>query len=420
MITFWIFAVAMMIIALVFLLRPLLLELNKKDIDRSAQNVAITKERLNELKTEFEQGTISKAEFEQTKDELEHALLNDIEESSVKSNASNNKYFTQLARYILIFSVPVMSVGFYNYLGQPALIEGAKKHAAAPDGHASTSNGKKLPSVEEMIERLAEKLKENPDSAEGWFMLARSYMSMGRYKEAVAALEKANKLIPDNPTVMLRYADALIMQNGGKINGKPFDLIKRAVEIQPDNSTGLWLIGMGYEEQGAYKKAISYWTLLLPLLKDNQSIDEVNTLIRSAKSKAGISDTENSISTAVRAEKKAEISLKVNVSIAENVLEKVSMDDTVYIFAKAVSGPPMPLAVVRKQVKDFPLQVTLDDSMAMLADMKLSAFDNLKITARVSKGGAPSLQKGDLYSEEKNIKLPYNGYVNIVIDTLAD
>lgn len=419
MITFWIFAVAMMIIALVFLLRPLLLELNKKDIDRSAQNVAITKERLNELKTEFEQGTISKEEFEQTKDELEHALLNDIEESSVKSNASNNKYFTQLARYILIFSVPVMSVGFYNYLGQPALIEGAKKHAAAPDGHASTSNGKKLPSVEEMIERLAEKLKENPDSAEGWFMLARSYMSMGRYKEAVAALEKANKLIPDNPTVMLRYADALIMQNGGKINGKPFDLIKRAVEIQPDNSTGLWLIGMGYEEQGAYKKAISYWTLLLPLLKDNQSIDEVNTLIRSAKSKAGISVTENSTSTAARAEKKAAVSLKVNVSIAENVLKKVSIDDTVYIFAKAVSGPPMPLAVVRKQVKDFPLQVTLDDSMAMIPDMKISSFPNVKVSAHISRTGQPRPQPGDVKSEIRTVNSAQKEKIKLTISEIV-
>ena len=418
MITFWVFAVVMMIIALVFLLRPLLLELNKKDIDRSAQNVAITKERLNELKTEFEQGTISQTEFEQTKDELEHALLNDIEESSVKSNISDNKYFTHLARYILILSVPVMSVGFYSYLGQPDLIEGAKKHAAAPGGHALTTKGKKLPSVEEMIEKLAEKLKENPDSAEGWFMLARSYMSMDRYKEAVAALEKANKLIPDNPTVMLRYADALIMQNGGRISGKPFDLIKRAVEIQPDNSTGLWLIGMGYEEQGAYEKAISYWNLLLPLLKDNQSIDEVNTLIRSAKSKAGISVAENSTATATKAEKKAAISLKINVSIAENVLKKVSMDDTVYIFAKAVSGPPMPLAVVRKQVKDFPLQVILDDSMAMIPDMKISSFPNVMVSAHISRSGQPRARSGDVKSEIRTVNSSQKEKIKLTISDL--
>ena len=420
MITFWIFAVVMMLIALVFLLRPLLLELNKKDVDRSAQNVAITKERLDELKTELEQGTISQAEFEQTKDELEHTLINDVEESFIKSSAANNKYFTRLARYILILGIPVISVGFYSYLGQPALIEGAKKHTAVPVGHASGEKNKELPSVEEMVARLVEKLKETPDNAEGWFMLARSYMSMNRYKEAIAALEKTNKLNPDNPTVMLRYADALIMQNGGKISGKPFDLIKRAVEIKPDHPTGLWLIGMGYEEQGEYQKAISYWNLLLPLLKDNQSIDEVNNLIRSAKSKVGISMSENSTVAVARSKKKAEISLKVKVSLAQSMLNKVSIDDTVFIFAKAVSGPPMPLAVVRKQVKDLPLQVTLDDSMAMLPDMKLSSFDKVNVTARVSISGKPLLQKGDLYSEEKSIKLPYAGSINIEIDTLAD
>jgi len=420
MITFWIFAIAMIVIALIFLLRPLLLELSKNDIDRSAQNIAITKERLNELNVELEQGTISEKEFEQTKDEIEHALLNDVEESSVKSNLLNNEYFTRLARYILIISVPIMSVALYSYLGQPGLIEGVKKQAAAPGGHASGAKGKKLPSVEEMVEKLAEKLKDNPSNAEGWFMLARSYMSMSRYKEAAEALEKANKLIPNNPAIMLRYADALTMLSNGRISGKPFDLIKRAVNIKPDDPTGLWLIGMGYEEQGDYKKAISYWNLLIPLLKDNQSIDEVNNLIRLAKSKAGIPISENLTIPVDKLVKKAATSLKVKVSIDQSMLKKVSMDDTVFIFAKAENGPPMPLAVVRKQVKDLPLQVTLDDSMAMLPNMKLSSFEKVTVTARVSKSGKPLLQKGDLYSQEKSIKLPYTGSINIKIDTLAE
>ena len=420
MITFWIFAIAMIVIALIFLLRPLLLELSKNDIDRSAQNIAITKERLNELNVELEQGTISEKEFEQTKDEIEHALLNDVEESSVKSNLLNNEYFTRLARYILIISVPIMSVALYSYLGQPGLIEGVKKQAAAPGGHASGAKGKKLPSVEEMVEKLAEKLKDNPSNAEGWFMLARSYMSMSRYKEAAEALEKANKLIPNNPAIMLRYADALTMLSNGRISGKPFDLIKRAVNIKPDDPTGLWLIGMGYEEQGDYKKAISYWNLLIPLLKDNQSIDEVNNLIRLAKSKAGIPISENLTIPVDKLVKKAATSLKVKVSIDQSMLKKVSMDDTVFIFAKAENGPPMPLAVVRKQVKDLPLQVTLDDSMAMLPNMKLSSFEKVTVTARVSKSGKPLLQKGDLYSQEKSIKLPNTGSINIKIDTLAE
>ena len=419
MITFWIFAVAMMVIALVFLLRPLLLELNKSDIDRSAQNVAITKERLNELKLELEQDTITQEEFEQTKEELEQALLNDVEETTVKNKSLNDEYLTRMARYILIFSISVLAIGFYAYLGQPELIEGVKKQAAAPAGHTSGSKSKNLPSVEEMVEKLATKLKENPNNAEGWFMLARSYMSMNRYKEAAEALEKTNKLVPNNPTVMLRYADALTMLAGGRISGKPFDLIKRAVAIKPDDPTGLWLIGMGYEEQGEYRKAISYWNLLLPLLKDNKSIDEVNNLIRSAKSKAGMSITDNTAQSVVTTKKKAVTSLKVNVSLDQSMLKNVSMDDVVFIFAKAISGPPMPLAVVRKQVKDLPLEVVLDDSMAMIPTMKLSNFEKVQVSARVSKSGQPSAQSGDVQSKVRIVNLNQKEKIKLTISDVV-
>ena len=418
MITFWIFAVAMVIIALIFTLRPLLIDSHKNDVDRAAQNIAITKERLNELKVELDQETITKEEYAQTKEELEQALLNDVEESSVKSNSSSNKSFARFTRYALIFAMPILAVGFYAYLGTPDLIEGVKKQAAAPAGHASGSKSKNLPSVEEMVGKLAARLKENPNNAEGWFMLARSYMSMNRYKEAAEALEKTNKLIPNNPTVMLRYADALTMLSGGRISGKPFDLIKHAVAIKPDDPTGLWLIGMGYEEQGEYQKAISYWNLLVPLLKDNKSIDEVNNLIRSAKSKAGISITDNSTQPVVTTEEKAATSLKVKVSLDQNMKKNVSMDDIVFIFAKAISGPPMPLAVVRKQVKDLPLEVVLDDSMAMIPSMKISGFEKVNVIARISMSGSPKSQSGDLQSKTVVVRPGQKEQVELTINNV--
>lgn len=401
MITFWIFAVAMVIIALIFTLRPLLIDLNKNDVDRAAQNVAITKERLIELKVELEQETITKEEYEQTKEELEQALLNDVEESTVKLNSVSNKSIVRFTRYVLIFTVPVLAIGFYTYLGTPDLIVGVKKQSAAPAGHASTQAGK-LATVEEMIEKLAAKLKDKPNNAEGWFMLGRSYMSLKKYEEAAAALEKTNQLVPNNPMIMLQYADALTMSHGGKISGKPFELIKKAVEIKPDDPTGLWLLGMGYDEQGQYQKAISYWSLLLPLLKDEKSKNEVMALIARAKQKTGVNISANNLSgnSVLKPVIKNNLitGLKVRVSIDKKIMSKVSKTDTVFIFAQAVNGPPMPLAVVRKQVKDLPIEVILDDSMAMMPSMKLSNFKEVKIIARVSKSGNAKPQSGDLQS----------------------
>lgn len=418
MIMFWIFALAMIAVALFFLLRPLGLDAGDNDVDRTKQNINIAKERINELKSELEQGAISQAQYNQTRDELEQSLLNDIEQepvenSSKQTNSANNR----TTRFVLMFSVPVLAASLYVYSGNPELIDGAKQQAAAPSGHASSQDDK-LGTVEQMLEKLAAKLKENPDNAEGWFMLGRSYMSMNRYKEAVAALEKTNQLIPNNPVIMLRYADALSMLRGGKISGKPFDLIKSAVAIKPDDPTGLWLMGMGYEEQGEYNKAISYWNLLLPLVKDEKSMNEVKSLIKRAQNKSGITISENSVATTIASEKKSITSLKVSVSIDKNQLKNVSMDDTVFIFATALNGPPMPLAVVHKKVKDLPLQVTLDDSMAMMPSMKLSSFIKVQVGARVSKSGNPVAESGDIQSKIYIVKTEKKEKVILIINKL--
>lgn len=415
MIMFWVLAALLIVIALVFLLRPLRLDSKISDIDRAAQNVEIARERLNELKVEFEEGLISAEEYQQTQQELELSLLNDVEQDpGNKVSVTNTQPYNRLAQLGLFIFVPVVAVVFYAYLGQPDLIEGAKEQAAA--GHTSADGKTQLGSVEDMVAKLAERLKNEPNNAEGWFMLARSYMSLNRYKEAVAALEKTNELVPDNPVVMLRYADALTMLRGGQMSGKPFELVKRAVELSPDNQTGLWLIGMGYEEQGAYKKAISYWNKLMPLLTDDQSKAQVQKLINRAKRTAGITTTDDAATQLAAKETQAIKSIAVSVSIDKNILKSVSENDVVFIFARAVQGPPMPLAVVRKQVKDLPVDVVLDDSMAMMESMKLSSFNQVQIVARVSKSGTAKVQSGDLESEVSVASAGQKEKVKLVIN----
>jgi len=220
MIMFWFFSIAMVVVALVFIIRPLHFSVNQNDIDRTAQNVSITKERLNELEVELEQAAISQAEYEQTKQELEQSLLNDVVEEELGNiNQVNNQSYDRVMRFILMFSVPALAVSLYMFLGQPELIASSKKQtdisAHKSSNGASNSN---LGTVAELVEKLAARLKNQPNNAEGWFMLGRSYMSLKRYKEAVVALEKTNQLVPDNPTIMLRYADALTMSRGGVVN----------------------------------------------------------------------------------------------------------------------------------------------------------------------------------------------------------
>jgi cytochrome c-type biogenesis protein CcmH len=176
---------------------------------------------------------------------------------------------------------------------------------------------------------------------------------------------------------------------------------------------------MGYEDQGVYSRAISYWNLLLPLLQDEKSTNEVQKLIRQAKSKAGINTADSSASDVIKTEKKTTTSLKVSVNIDKTKLKDVSMTDTVFIFAKATSGPPMPLAVVRKQVKDLPLDVTLDDSMAMIPSMKISNFKEVQIVARISKSGSPKAQSGDFQSEPQVVAADNKQQIALIINKLV-
>jgi len=268
--------------------------------------------------------------------------------------------------------------------------------------------------MEQLVAGLAAKLQEEPENAEGWFMLGRSYMSMGRYSEAANAFKRAHDLVGDEPTVMLRYADALAMAQGGRIAGEPFELIKRALQLKPEDTTGLWLAGLGYEEQGQYEQAVQHWRKLEAMMQnDPASLNEVRNLIARAEQKLG--STVKVETAPAKPAAASSVALKVNVSLDAALKDKVSAEDTVFIFARAMEGPPMPLAAVRKQVRDLPLTVTLDDSMAMMPQMKLSNYAKVLVGARISKAGTVTAQSGDLTGEIKNIATNSNEQITLTI-----
>ena len=112
-------------------------------------------------------------------------------------------------------------------------------------------------------------------------------------------------------------------------------------------------------------------------------------------------------------------SIKVTVKLSPALAGKTAPGDTVFIFARAAQGPKMPLAIVRKQVKDLPVSVTLDDSMAMLPEMKMSSFPQLVIGARVSKTGDAVPKSGDLEGYAPPLKANATGPVEVVIATVV-
>lgn len=410
---FWIIAVLMILAALALLAPALLRRGPVSGTDRDAQNVRIARERLQELDVELGRGAIGQADYDKARQELEQALLVDVEAHAPEAPSSTARS-GRVTLMVLLIAIPALTVWGYLQLGSPEML--------APGGPQVGSAGhpggalEQTQNFEEMVTRLAKRLQQEPDNAEGWFMLGRSYMTLGRYQEAANAYSRANQLVPDNSNILLRYADALAMAQGGKLSGQPFTLVKHALQVSPDDPTTLWMAGMGYEEAGEYEQAVLLWQRLLPhLQKDPESLNKVNKLIADAEAKLGhkVEVTETA-GTAPAAAPSA--SIRVRVELDPALQDKAAPDDTVFVFARALNGPPMPLAAVRKQVKDLPFEVTLNDAMAMMPQLKLSGFPEVRISARISRSGNARPEKGDLQGEVAPVKSTTRDPVSILIN----
>ncbi len=427
MIGFMFFSLLLIIVVL-WLIAPALLgkrTINKDDTD--SQNAAIAKERLNELELRLEQGDISQQTFEQTRIEIEKALLEDIHDGEQTATVSPK---IEKNAYIIITAIPLMALALYWLWGSPDSINlSAQANRQVQPAQAGT-NKKHVGSVEEMAALLEAKLQKSPNNPNGWYTLGRTFMSLKQYDRAVEALKRLRQLVGDDFTVLITLADAMTMANGGRMAGEPFALIKKALQLKPDDPTALWLAGLGYEEAGDGKKAVKLWKKLLPLVANEaDSVHQVKSLIAAAERKMGLQPTvevnkplspSQSRSQSVMAEKNKPAatgaSIRVSVKLTWENKNKVSADDFVLVYARAAHGPRMPLAIVRKQVKDLPFTVMLDDNMAMRPDMKLSNFGQVNIIARVSKQGQAMPQSGDLQGQVGPVAVKNAQPVTVVID----
>jgi cytochrome c-type biogenesis protein CcmH len=290
---------------------------------------------------------------------------------------------------------------------------------AKSDAHTTSQvaqNAQMAPEHIEMIKSLAARLEQNPNDGKGWAMLARAYAVLGRYNEALPAYEKAANLIQNDPVLLVDYADVLAAVNGKNLQGKPLELIRSALAIDPNNIKGLNLSGTAAFQAGDYTHAVGYWEKLLQLLPpDSPNAKQISNSIANARAREA-GQQPPAQGAAQQNNGGAQISGVVKLS--PELAGKAAPTDTVFVFAKAVSGSPMPIVVIRTQVKDLPQKFTLDDSMAMAPAMKLSNFQEVMVGAKISKSGSAKQQSGDLRGEVASVKIGTNN-VQLVIDKIA-
>lgn len=416
MISFVLIAVAMLAVAILVLAPALLGKSKVKEIDRTQQNVLIAKEQIAQLEQDLAGAVIEQPQFDEQKAEIERNLLSDVSETeTVASGSISRRSRIWAVSLVAVFTV-LISSGLYLKLGTPEVMQLADE--GKMDVHASkpAAAGGAPANMEQSIAKLKARLFDNPDDLEGWFLLGRSYMSMGRYQESADAMGKVYAKVQNHAGVILGYADALAMANGGKLAGKPFELVQQALALEPNNATGLWLSGLAYEEQGQFTQALASFKKLKPQLTDANSSARVNQLIAKMETQLGLPPSRDKPpQVAVSAG-----GIDVVVMASDEVMGKLSGNEMVFIYAKAMQGPPMPLAAKRISVKELPISIRLDDSMAMMPQMKLSAFPSVKVGARISKSGNAIAAKGDFIKEVSSVKSSGGGKVTLIVDGVVE
>lgn len=402
---FLLIAGLLILLAFLFVLPPLWRGQTVQDSDSDRRNIAIARHRMAELDEQRKAGELTSEQYDEQVLELEQALIDDLGiESAVTPARTQGRWMV----YALVLGIPLLAGSLYWAKGDFGAI------GIDPEMAASNLSNPNIRDIHKMVEGLAERMKTDSDNAEGWLMLGRSYKYLEQYPKAVEAFANAYRLLGDKAEVMLLYADAIALASDKNLAGKPTELIFKALELEPDNLNGLWLAGLAKIQQGDVPGALSLWRRLesrLPV--DSESRKEMQSIIASLPGQAPAGKNPEAASQEARA---STGSIAVEVSIDPELQKAVGPGDTVFIYAQALSGPKMPLAIVRKQVADLPVKVTLDDTLAMMPAMKLSNFGEVKLLARVSKSGEAVTQPGDLIGTAEKVAVGGSAEQKIVIN----
>jgi len=385
-------------------------------VQQRASNLAILKDQLAELEQDLAAGTLPQQQYQQAREDLERRAIEETRDTVAPVAPATPARWTAAA---LALFIPLCAAGLYWQFGTP---DGLAPTAETHGGGKVTSQD-----VEAMVAKLAARLEQTPDDAKGWSMLGRSYLYMRKPADAVAAYERAVALQKNDADLLADYADALALAQGKNIEGKPLQMIERALKIDPTQWKALAMAGSAAFERKDYKTAVSYWEKLQSRAEPGSDFArEVAANIEEARGLGGIAVATRA-APAAKPEAKPEIkpqaqsagaSVDGSVALSRELAGKAAPTDTVFVFARAAEGPRMPLAILRLQVGDLPAKFHLDDSMAMSPAMKISNFSEVVIGARVSKAGSATPQSGDLQGASKPLKVGARG-VTVVIDQLV-
>ncbi|SFE16170.1 c-type cytochrome biogenesis protein CcmI [Nitrosomonas sp. Nm166] len=439
MTSFWVISGVFIVTALLFIVPTLLRnrDVQRENSEHDALNITVYRDQLAELDNDLQNDILTQEQYHKSKQELQQRMLQDIPGGEKVIANKNNKIHSIATSVVITLTLPLAAVFLYLVIGDTrGLLPQAQLANATQmnrgDGSDSPAGHDNFSSV---LENLIARLNKNPEDIEGWVMLGRTYAIMERYTDATNTYAKLTELVPNNPQILSDYADVLAMKNQGSLAGKPTELIYQALSIDPQYPKALALAGTAEFEQGKFEQAAAHWEKLLEVIPaDSQlaksvkdSIDEAKSfaadgkgitpeqLAKAPESQLQQNNNAQSEKGSINTATPAPVSVSGRVTISEELVSKASPNDVLFIYARAKTGPKMPLAILRLKASDLPATFTLTDDMAMMPNMKISSFSEVIIEARISKSGQAVPASGDLQGFSQPVQIGNND-IAIVID----
>jgi cytochrome c-type biogenesis protein CcmH len=413
---FWSTAVLLLAGALLFVLPPLLRSGNR--VNAGPSPLTVYREQRAQHDAELQAGTLTPQQHAQALAELQGRVIDEVGEIPAADDAPAARSAPIASILAVALLLPAGALALYGVLGKPATLTPSVATAAASTEKGNAHSTLTREQMEAMVESLAEKLEKNPNDAEGWHMLARSYVAFQRLPDALKAFERAQALAPRSADVLADHADTLAMANGRSLDGKPMELVKAALAADPKHPKSLSLAGTAAFNKGDFAGAISAWKRLLATLPPgSEGARSVAGSIAQAEEQAATQGATRTIVGAetARVSTGGDASVQGSVAIADALRGRLNPADTLFVFARAVNGPKVPVAILKLQAGALPASFKLDDALAMSPELRISGHAEVMLAARVSRSGNAVPQSGDLMGTLGPVKVGARD-VKLVID----
>lgn len=443
-VVFWSLMLLMLLVAVGIVIWPLLRGRQHGKLAYTQSNLQLHAEKLRELDADLEQGRIDRASYQQARAELERELLADVPEENPQTAAT---HYTATARrqpalaLVIALFVPLLAFALYMHLGMHAAGEGAVGETMARQADGGDM------SIPAMAEKLRQRIETQGGSARDWAMLGRAYKYMRHYQAADKAFAESLRQSPEQVDVLLERAEVIALANDETFTPQARALIEKARKLAPDDVNVVWFAGVAEYQSGEYRAAIRDLLRLAGseaakdddvrrsiigyIIKAREKLQEKGETVPELEAVLAAMEKRNRaaeppVQAAMRGnDGKARAAkaaaggarLKVRVTVSDALKARYKASDSVFIYAKAQQGPPMPLAVQRLTLAQLPATVVLDDSMAMMQGMNLSAFGKVVVSARISPSGSAISQSGDAIGSINIDDVHGNASVHIEIDS---